>query len=76
MSVSERVKIELREVRQLLEAAEHIADGLVAVCEHAYQHDHAASDALAAATRAAGAIADAREKAEDREDAARERSAG
>lgn len=69
--VRERVKIELREVRQILEGAEQIADGLVAVCDHAYHHDHATSAALAAANAAAVAISEAAREAAAREDAYR-----
>lgn len=67
----ERVKIELREVRELLEGAQSLAEGLVIVCEHAYRHDHSRSRALAAANAAAVEISEALKEAAEREDAAR-----
>lgn len=66
--VRERVKGELREVRELLEGAEQIADGLVAVCEHVYNHDHRTKEALRAANAAAVAMSLAKAEAEHRED--------
>lgn len=63
-----RIRTELREVVKLLEAAEQIADGLVAVCDHAYDHDHRSKDALAAANQCAVVMRDQREIAEERLD--------
>lgn len=63
---TECIRIELREVSALLEAAEQIADGLVAVCEHAYDHDGRTKEALAAANQAAVLIGHARIAAEKR----------
>lgn len=67
-----RVETELREVVKLLEAAEQIADGLVAVCDHAYDHDQRSSHALAAANQCAVTLRDQREIAEERLDAWRD----
>lgn len=75
-TLQHRVQTELTEVRKLLEAAEHLTDALVGVCDHAYEHDHATKDALAIANEAALVIRDELAAAEDREDHYREVNRG
>lgn len=61
-----RVRAELQEVAKLLAAAEQIADGLVDLLSHAYDHDQRTSPALAAANSCAVAISQQRLAAEER----------
>lgn len=71
MSLDARVLRELGEVVALLGAAVGIADGLVALLDHAYDHDHRTSAALAAANTLAVALDEERLAAEGRLDLAR-----
>jgi hypothetical protein len=66
VTLGHRVKTELREVAELMDAAEQIADGLVDLLDHAYKHDNRTSPALAAANLAAVEIGKQREVAWER----------
>ena len=64
--MSQRVHIELQEVADLLVAAEGIADGLVDVLDHVYEHDHRTKAALAAVNELAVVLSEERKAAEER----------
>jgi hypothetical protein len=64
-----RVQTELREIAQLLDAAENIATGLLDLLDHVYNLDSRTKNALAAANQLTVVLREEHDEAERRADA-------